>query len=104
MAVVYKRRPVEEVPVKTIARRRYVPPNRRLTINELHGVISQKMVLFGNYQIITSFGTYSSVGIVVSSLADTSYLFVVAPFTLSSCQSGTFKFIAWIFSIIDISI
>jgi hypothetical protein len=26
--------------------RRYVPPKRRLTLNRLHGVISQKMVLF----------------------------------------------------------
>jgi hypothetical protein len=26
--------------------RRYVPPKRRLTLNGLHGVISQKMVLF----------------------------------------------------------
>jgi hypothetical protein len=30
--------------------RRYVPPNRRLTLNGLHGVISQKMVLY--YQFI----------------------------------------------------
>jgi hypothetical protein len=26
--------------------RRYVPPKRRLQLNRLHGVISQKMILF----------------------------------------------------------
>jgi hypothetical protein len=34
--------------------RRYVPPKRRLTLNGLHGVISQKMALFITTAVITS--------------------------------------------------
>jgi hypothetical protein len=36
--------------------RRYVPPNCRLTLNGLHGVISQKMVLF-NVLLVYNFGS-----------------------------------------------
>jgi hypothetical protein len=34
--------------------RRYIPPKRRLTLNGLHGVISQKMVLFITTAVRTS--------------------------------------------------
>jgi hypothetical protein len=38
--------------------RRYVPPKRRLTLNGLHCVISQKMVLFITTAVTTSNPTY----------------------------------------------
>jgi hypothetical protein len=39
--------------------RRYVPKKRRLTLNGLHGVISQKMALFKTTAVRTSNPTYS---------------------------------------------
>jgi hypothetical protein len=46
--------------------RRHVPPKRRLTLNELHGVISQKMVLFTTTAVRTSNPVYISIYIFLS--------------------------------------
>jgi hypothetical protein len=40
--------------------RRYVPPKRRLTLNRLHGVIAQKMVLFIIIAVRASNPTYEA--------------------------------------------
>jgi hypothetical protein len=42
--------------------RRYVPPKRRVQLNVLHGVISQKMILFITTAVKTSNPTYCNVG------------------------------------------
>jgi hypothetical protein len=39
---------------KPASKRRYVPPKRRLTLNGLHGVISQKIILFITTAVKTS--------------------------------------------------
>jgi hypothetical protein len=43
--------------------RRYVPPKRQLTFNGLHGVISQKTVLFITTAVRTSNPTFGIVGL-----------------------------------------
>jgi hypothetical protein len=44
----------EETIVKAGGKRPYVLPKRRLTFNGLHGVISQKIVIFLSTAVITS--------------------------------------------------
>jgi hypothetical protein len=51
--------------------RRYVPPKRRLTLNGLHGVISQKIVLFTTTAVRTSNPKIESASAVWNSLINT---------------------------------
>jgi hypothetical protein len=43
-----------ELILSTLKMEQYVPPKRRLTLNGLHGVISQKIVLFTTTTVRTS--------------------------------------------------